>query len=46
MVTHSANIAVLGDAEQILVLKSTADKGMIVSRGSIDDPTTRDAAWI
>jgi len=44
IVTHNANIAVLGDAEQIIVLKSTSDKGMIVSRGSIDDPTTRKAA--
>jgi len=44
IVTHNANIAVLGDAEQIVVLKSTSDKGMIVSRGSIDDPTTREAA--
>jgi len=44
VVTHNANIAVLGDAEQILVLKSTADRGTIVSRGSIDDPETREAA--
>ena len=44
VVTHNANIAVLGDAEQIIVLKSTAERGSIVSRGSIDDPETRDAA--
>ncbi len=44
VVTHNANIAVLGDAEQIIVLKSNADQGMIVSRGSIDHPTTRDHA--
>lgn len=44
VVTHNANIAVLGDAEQIVVLKSTSDRGTIVSRGSIDDPATRDAA--
>jgi ABC-type cobalamin/Fe3+-siderophores transport system ATPase subunit len=44
IVTHNANIAVLGDAEQIAVLKSTSEKGVIVSRGSIDDPTTREAA--
>lgn len=44
IVTHNANIAVLGDAEQILVLKSTAEKASIVSRGSIDDETTREAA--
>lgn len=44
VVTHNANIAVLGDAEQIIVLKSTNERGMIVSRGSIDDPATREAA--
>lgn len=44
IVTHNANIAVLGDAEQIIVLKSQDDKGMIVSRGSIDNPDTRQFA--
>lgn len=44
VVTHNANTAVLGDAEQIIVLRSTAERGMIVSRGSIDDPATREAA--
>lgn len=44
IVTHNANIAVLGDAEQIIVLKSQDDKGMIVSRGSIDHPETRQYA--
>jgi energy-coupling factor transporter ATP-binding protein EcfA2 len=41
VVTHNANIAVLGDAEQIVALKSTSDRSSIVARGSIDDPTTR-----
>jgi DNA repair ATPase RecN len=41
VVTHNANIAVLGDAEQIIVLKAMDDKGMIVSTGSIDHPETR-----
>jgi DNA repair ATPase RecN len=41
VVTHNPNIAVLGDAEQIIVLKSNADRGRIVSRGSIDHPETR-----
>ncbi|HKH98583.1 MAG TPA: AAA family ATPase [Candidatus Sulfotelmatobacter sp.] len=41
VVTHNANIAVLGDAEQIVALKSTSDKGSIVARGSIDDAATR-----
>jgi len=41
IVTHNANIAVLGDAEQIIVLKAMDEKGMIVSTGSIDHPETR-----
>ena len=41
IVTHNANIAVLGDAEQIIVLKSDADHARIMSRGSIDHPATR-----
>jgi ABC-type thiamine transport system ATPase subunit len=44
VVTHNANIAVLGDAEQIVVLKATNDRGIIVSRGSIDEPVTREKA--
>ncbi|HTB22627.1 MAG TPA: AAA family ATPase [bacterium] len=44
IVTHNANIAVLGDAEQIVVLKASNENGVIVSRGSIDDPETRDLA--
>jgi len=41
IVTHNANIAVLGDAEQIVVLKTRGDTGVITSRGSIDDAATR-----
>ncbi|MGB3388472.1 MAG: PHP domain-containing protein [Pseudaminobacter sp.] len=44
VVTHNANIAVLGDAEQIVVLKATNDQATITSRGSIDEPATREAA--
>jgi ABC-type lipoprotein export system ATPase subunit len=44
IVTHNANIAILSDAEQIVVLKSTSERAQITARGSIDDPTTRDAA--
>lgn len=44
IVTHNANIAVLGDAEQIVVLKAHGDAGLITARGSIDDPATRKAA--
>ena len=44
VVTHNANIAVLSDAEQIIVLKSTSDKASVIHRGSIDDVGTRDTA--
>ena len=44
IVTHNPNVAVLGDAEQIIVLKALNDRGMVASRGSIDSPDTRDAA--
>lgn len=44
IVTHNANVAVLGDAEQIVVMKATNDRGEIVTRGSIDHANTRDAA--
>lgn len=44
VVTHNANIAVLGDAEQVVVLKATSERSRIQSRGSIDDPSTKEAA--
>lgn len=44
VVTHSANIAVLGDAEQIIALKSTSDKSTIVAVGSIDSAQTKSVA--
>jgi ABC-type cobalamin/Fe3+-siderophores transport system ATPase subunit len=44
IVTHNANIAVLGDAEQIVVLKAVGDAGLITSCGSIDDAGTRKEA--
>lgn len=44
VVTHNANIAVLGDAEQIIVLKSTAERAVVHATGSIDDAATREAA--
>ena len=44
IVTHNANVAVLGDAEQLVVMKAMNDRGAIVARGSIDHPQTRDAA--
>ena len=44
VVTHNANIAVLGDAELIVALKATAERATIVTRGSIDHPETCEAA--
>ena len=40
--TRSANILVSGDAEQVIILESDADRGHIESAGSIDRMTTRD----
>jgi energy-coupling factor transporter ATP-binding protein EcfA2 len=44
IVTHNPNVAVLGDAEQIIVMKAMNDRGEIAARGSIDHVATRDAA--
>lgn len=44
VVTHNANIAVLGDAELIVALRATAEKATVVTRGSIDHPETCEAA--
>jgi hypothetical protein len=44
VITHNANIAVLGDAEQVVVLKATSERSRIQSRGSIDDSDTKEAA--
>ncbi|MHA7685552.1 TrlF family AAA-like ATPase [Cupriavidus sp. PET2-C1] len=44
VVTHNANIAVLGDAELIVALKATNDRAKVVTRGSIDHPQTCEAA--
>lgn len=41
IVTHNANIAVLGDAELIIPLKSTSTKTVIMDRGSIDNVKTK-----
>ncbi len=45
VVTHNANIAVLGDAELLVALRTAAnERASIVTRGSIDQPATRDEA--
>ena len=40
IVTHNANIAVLGDAELIIPLRATSDRSFITNRGSIDADAT------
>ncbi len=42
IVTHNPNIAVLGDAELIIPLKSTSIKSFVIGDGSIDRKDTRD----
>jgi ABC-type lipoprotein export system ATPase subunit len=44
VVTHNANIAVLGDAELIVALKATNDRANVMTRGSIDHPETCEMA--
>lgn len=42
IVTHNANIAVLGDAELIIPLRGSSDISVIRDRGSIDTKETKD----
>lgn len=42
IVTHNANIAVLGDAELIVPLRGASEVSVIRDRGSIDTPETKD----
>jgi len=44
IVTHNANIAVLGDSELLIPLKSTNEKTSIINRGSIDNAKTNKIA--
>ena len=41
--THNANIVVNGDADQVIYLEATANRGRVASSGAIEDPTIRDA---
>jgi ABC-type cobalamin/Fe3+-siderophores transport system ATPase subunit len=41
VVTHNANIAVLGDSELILPMRRSGDKGTVADRGSIDRTETK-----
>jgi len=42
VVTHNANIAVLGDSELIVPFKATSARAHVMARGSIDSDTTRE----
>ena len=41
--THNANIVVNGDADQVIQLEATADRGHITCSGAIEEPAVRDA---
>lgn len=41
--THNANIVVNGDANQVIQLEATANKGRIACASAIEDPSVRDA---
>ncbi|MGE0789752.1 MAG: TrlF family AAA-like ATPase [Sandaracinaceae bacterium] len=43
VVTHNANIAVLGDAELLFPMQRQDDRGVSLERGAIDRKQTRDA---
>ncbi len=41
--THNANIVVNGDADQVIQLEATANRGHVAQAGAIEDPAVRDA---
>ena len=41
--THDANVVVNGDADQVIRLEATANRGRVAEAGAIDDPAVRDA---
>jgi hypothetical protein len=43
LVTHNANIAVLGDSELLFPMKRSGDSGRVDERGSVDRPETKKA---
>jgi ABC-type Mn2+/Zn2+ transport system ATPase subunit len=45
IVTHNANIAVLGDAELLIPLRASNEQTVISKRGSIDTPATKSTAF-
>ena len=43
LATHNANIVVNGDADQVIQLEATADRGRVAQAGAIEEPAVRDA---
>ncbi len=41
--THNANIVVNGDADQVIQLEATANRGRVACAGAIEEPAVRDA---
>ena len=41
--THNANIVVNGDADQVIQLEATANRGRVAQSGAIEEPAVRDA---
>ena len=41
--THNANIVVNGDADQVIHLEASSDRGRIANCGAIEEPSIRDA---
>ena len=41
--THNANIVVNGDADQVIHLAATANRGRVAEAGAIDNPAVRNA---
>lgn len=41
--THNANIVVNGDADQVIQLEATANRGWVAEVGAIEEPSVRDA---
>ena len=43
LATHDANIVVNGDADQVILLKATANRGHVACSGAIEEPAVREA---
>ena len=41
--THEADIVVNGDADQVIHLEATADRGRVANAGAIEEPSIRTA---